>query len=161
MAENPIAARSKAKLTEALGELLEEKRLDEITITELCTRAGLSRPAFYQNFDSIRDVAVRYLQTALHAEVEVVFPTRYHDALSYYQICRGIYDGAAEPISALLGNGLTDIVIEQCAEAFMAVVYRPKCSHFFAGAGLAVAFVRDGDRIDEDEVLDVLDRLIP
>ena len=160
MHENPIALRSKAKLADALGELLKEKRFDAITITELCARAKLSRPAFYQNFDSIRDVATRYLQTSLHAEVEKIYPTRYDDARTYYQLCRGIYDGAGDAISILLDNGLTDIVMEQCTEAFLAIVHRPNYHHFFAGAGLAVAFVRDGDRLDEYELLDVLGRLI-
>jgi len=160
MSENPIATRSKNKLADALGELLKEKSFDSITITELCSRAKLSRPAFYQNFNSIRDVAARYLQADMRGGIEKVWPSRYDDALTYYRICRDIYDGAADSISALLANGLSEIVLEQCTEAFLAVVHRPNYHHFFAAAGLAVALVRDGDRLDENELLDVLKSLI-
>lgn len=40
----------------ALLDLLEEKPLDEITITELAKRAGVSRASFYRNFENIYDV---------------------------------------------------------------------------------------------------------
>ena len=65
MGENPIALRSKNRLTEALRELLEEKPYSDITITELCSRARLSRPAFYQNFDRMDDIFDRLLRNQL------------------------------------------------------------------------------------------------
>ena len=52
MSDNPIALRSKKKLIDALGKLLSEEAYKDITITKLCQEAKLSRPAFYQNFDS-------------------------------------------------------------------------------------------------------------
>lgn len=47
---------SQTYLTEALFQLLEKKTLSEIKITELVARAGVSRMAFYRNFDRVEDI---------------------------------------------------------------------------------------------------------
>ena len=51
----------KESLTQALLRLLERKRLDEISVSELVAKAGVSRASFYRNFTSIRDIADRFV----------------------------------------------------------------------------------------------------
>lgn len=48
-------------LTQALIQLMEQKPLREINISELCDRAGVSRVSFYRNFNSMEDILVRHL----------------------------------------------------------------------------------------------------
>ena len=48
----------KEKLTEqyiygAFLQLLEKKHYDDISVCEICTKAGVSRMSFYRNFDSV------------------------------------------------------------------------------------------------------------
>ena len=45
-------------LTTALVQLMKEKSLDKITITELVKRSGVSRTAFYRNYSSKEDILV-------------------------------------------------------------------------------------------------------
>ena len=52
---------AKTELTKALLSLLEKKMLNEITISELCSRAGLSRLSFYRNYDSMEDIIREHL----------------------------------------------------------------------------------------------------
>ena len=52
-------------LTTALMQLMKEKPIDKITITELVKRAGVSRTAFYRNYSSKEDI----LESA-HEEVK-------------------------------------------------------------------------------------------
>ena len=40
---------AKTELTKALLSLLKKKKLHEITISELCNKAGLSRLSYYRN----------------------------------------------------------------------------------------------------------------
>lgn len=47
---------SQTYLTEALFQLLTKKSLSEIKITELVARAGVSRMAFYRNYDRVEDI---------------------------------------------------------------------------------------------------------
>ena len=46
---------------EALLILMQRKSFHEITVSELCTKAGISRMAFYRNFSSMKDVILQYL----------------------------------------------------------------------------------------------------
>lgn len=51
---------SLAYLTEALFQLLETKSLNEIKVTELVGRAGVSRMAFYRNYQTLEDILRAY-----------------------------------------------------------------------------------------------------
>lgn len=52
-------------LTGAMFELLEEKNFAQISISELCDRAGVGRTSFYRNFTGKEDIVRRYLKTIL------------------------------------------------------------------------------------------------
>ena len=49
-------------IEEALLILMKKKAFKEISISELCKKAGVSRMAFYRHFHDIKEVLVRYLQ---------------------------------------------------------------------------------------------------
>ncbi len=49
-------------ITGALLQLMEHKPLAEITVAELCRRAGISRISFYRNFKSKEDILVLHLK---------------------------------------------------------------------------------------------------
>lgn len=53
---------SKEYLTTALLQILENKDLNEITVTQVVKRAGVSRMAFYRNFDSLTDLLTAYFE---------------------------------------------------------------------------------------------------
>lgn len=55
---NPIAERSKKWLCDAMLELLQEKPYSNITITEICDKAGLVRKTFYRHFTSKESVLI-------------------------------------------------------------------------------------------------------
>lgn len=57
---------SKDYLTTALMQLLQHQYLEEITITQVVKRAGVSRMAFYRNFNTIGDLLVEYYQPKIH-----------------------------------------------------------------------------------------------
>ncbi len=48
-------------ITNALLELLKEKELNDISISELCELAGIGRASFYRNFDSKEDILKGYI----------------------------------------------------------------------------------------------------
>ncbi len=70
--ENPMAIRSKNALSSALLKLMLTKKLDDISISDITAKAGLSRQTFYTNF-SCREDILRYLLTGLFS--------RYRDRL--------------------------------------------------------------------------------
>ncbi len=52
-------------LTEALLQLMEKKKLSQITISELCKKAGVSRISFYRNYSDLSDILTDYLSEDL------------------------------------------------------------------------------------------------
>lgn len=52
---------AKQCLAEALFRLLEERELDDISVTDICKEAGFSRMAYYRNFQSKRDILTQYM----------------------------------------------------------------------------------------------------
>lgn len=64
---NPTAARSRRWITEALMEIMREKPLCEITVNEICRRADLTRPTFYNHFAS-KDAVVESIMDDLLAQ---------------------------------------------------------------------------------------------
>lgn len=55
-AEYRSAIRSRRLINEALAELIKEKPLDKITVTDVVTRADLNRGTFYAHYTDIQDV---------------------------------------------------------------------------------------------------------
>jgi AcrR family transcriptional regulator len=58
--KNPRVIRSLDKTSKALFSMLSRKPYNDITVTELCLKAGITRKTFYRDFDSLEDV-VYYL----------------------------------------------------------------------------------------------------
>lgn len=65
--ENPMSVRSKSALSQALLALLMEKDFDDISISDITKKAGLSRQTFYTNFDKREDI-LNYLLNSLFSK---------------------------------------------------------------------------------------------
>lgn len=48
-------------IEEALFQLMEKKNFEEITVTDIAERAGVSRLSFYRNFQSKTEIITKYL----------------------------------------------------------------------------------------------------
>lgn len=49
-------------ITDALLELMQDKPIEDISISELCETAGIGRASFYRNFNSKEDILRGYIQ---------------------------------------------------------------------------------------------------
>ena len=54
--KNPKALTSQKLLLEALNELMDEKEVKDISISELCSRSGVSRQTFYSLFGTKENI---------------------------------------------------------------------------------------------------------
>lgn len=61
------AIRSKRLINEALADLLTEKPLDKITVTDVVTRADINRGTFYAHYRDIPDVVDHLIQLTFSA----------------------------------------------------------------------------------------------
>ena len=68
---------TKNQIMNALAALLRTKRLDDITVTELVERCGISRQAFYYHFSDLYGVVDYGIQTMLD-ELGAAKPEEWH-----------------------------------------------------------------------------------
>ncbi len=61
---NPIALRSQHMILNALNELMIEKDLRDISVSEICVRSGISRQTFYKLFGTKENVLLFKLENA-------------------------------------------------------------------------------------------------
>ncbi|HIY91760.1 TetR/AcrR family transcriptional regulator [Companilactobacillus sp. HBUAS56275] len=61
---------SQQYLITALLQLLKTKDFNDITVTQVVKRAGVSRMAFYRNFESLDDVLIAYIEPKINASFE-------------------------------------------------------------------------------------------
>jgi AcrR family transcriptional regulator len=79
-AEYRSAIRSKRLIVEALAEVLQEKPLDKITVTDVVARAEINRGTFYAHYADIPDV-INHLIHSTFSKIEDVLriePSRLH-----------------------------------------------------------------------------------
>ena len=65
-----MAQKTKASLARALKELVDEKPLAQITVTEIASRAGINRQTFYYHFKDIYELIGWIYQTEALEAVE-------------------------------------------------------------------------------------------
>lgn len=124
--ENPMAVRSKNALSQVLLKLMMYKPFAEITISDLTSRAGLSRQTFYTNFQRKEDILV-YLLHGLYQ--------RYLDKIT-----------AARPVP---DNLLIDyFIFWGDSRDFLSLLFRQNMGYLFQDANRAF-FVEDTGILDD------------
>ncbi|MDR1539281.1 MAG: TetR/AcrR family transcriptional regulator [Clostridiales bacterium] len=107
---------SKDSIFIALMKLLEKKSYNEITITQITKLAGVSRMAFYRNYQTKEDIIKDYVDALLHEFIDSIGliedAEKYKVTLLYFSFFRE----SKEFIKVLIKTGLTHIFYEQlCA----------------------------------------------
>lgn len=85
---NKTALQSQRQIAEAMMALLGEKPFSQITISELCRSAGISRQTFYTLFTSRENVMVFALQARYCDGPEIAAPAR-ETGSALRRLCRG------------------------------------------------------------------------
>ncbi|GFP77425.1 TetR/AcrR family transcriptional regulator [Clostridium fungisolvens] len=67
-----IKADTKEFLTTALLQLLVKEKLSALTVSKVCQRAGVSRMAFYRNFDGLEQILYEYYQPKISAIFDTI-----------------------------------------------------------------------------------------
>lgn len=98
------------QLSQALLELLEQKPLAEISISELCEQAGVGRTSFYRNFESKEDIVRRQIRQLFQKSLQ---PLKDGSDLSLPQIVELVFSHleANRSFYGLLNKrNLTDLI---------------------------------------------------
>jgi len=111
------------EILEALPILMARKKLNDISISELCERAGVSRMAYYRNYDSKVEILERHLDTLFELylkEVQSVSVTEPYDfALMFFRY----FAGQKRFLRLLAKSGVQTIILERF-ERYLERIFR-------------------------------------
>ncbi len=107
------------QLTQALLKLLEKKKLSEVTVSELCNKAHLSRLSFYRNYDSIEEILKKHLSNITEGFISKT-PVNYRTT-PREQFIKELFEHLLkhrDVIELLFDNNLSYLVKEEFDNAF-------------------------------------------
>ncbi len=113
--QNQIA---KESIFTALMILMEQKDFNEITITELTKRAGVSRMAFYRNYNKMEEVITLYLMEYLEACSKHLLNNKKIDNYESARIYFSCFRQQEKLITNLIHSNLTNLIYESSVEFF-------------------------------------------
>lgn len=81
---------NKKCVTFALAEIMAEKPFHEISVTEVCKKAGVSKNTFYRHFENLSDVIYQSISEINEKLVEEAFSFRSHQVDDFIiHVCNG------------------------------------------------------------------------
>jgi len=63
---------TKEYITTAMLQMLTKEKLSALTVSQVCKRAGVSRMAFYRNFEGLEQILYEYYQPKIAAVFDVI-----------------------------------------------------------------------------------------
>ena len=111
MKENQRITLTKRLLQEALFRLLEQMPLDKISITQLCTEAGINRATFYRHYETPSDMLLQ-MQIDFSRQLQQHHPAENISDLPQYieSLLTDLYEHADEIKVFLKNNTSSDLL---------------------------------------------------
>ena len=132
-----IQLTSRDYIIEAFFLLLKEKNMNEISIAEICNKAGVSRVTYYRNFNEKIDIINAYFTTMIDRFVKTmgIVNTNYHD-VAYHTF--SLLKEEKENIKALINNNLDylylNLLNKYLTRNFKKIENTEMLAHIYAGA---------------------------
>jgi len=109
---------TKESIFTALMILMEQKKFNEISITEIAKKAGVSRMAFYRNYNLMEDIIINYLDEFFEDYTKQILNSEkkdnYDNACMYFAYFRK----HEKLITNLNNSNLTNLILERCTGFF-------------------------------------------
>ncbi|MCK9915095.1 MULTISPECIES: hypothetical protein [Microbacterium] len=183
MADDPRQVRTRAALDAALRALLRDRRLDQITVSDLCREAGVHRTTFYGHATDVLDFAMRSFAGEIDrlgtvdadaqggdAEaLAVVYTSALVDTLDAVVAERDVYRALfGGPTGAVFGGMLAQRLADRAEIALHSFTVRAVAgaptdaaarreAAAYIGAGVA-AFIRAFAGVDDRETAEAAER---
>jgi AcrR family transcriptional regulator len=80
---------TKEFITTAMLQMLTNEKLSMLTVSQVCKRAGVSRMAFYRNFNGLEQILYKYYQPEIAAVFDVIrqnsqFSAKFDSQLNFF-----------------------------------------------------------------------------
>ncbi|HIW22258.1 MAG TPA: TetR/AcrR family transcriptional regulator [Candidatus Dorea intestinavium] len=159
---------AKECLITALVQLLHEKKLSEISISELTKKAGVSRMTYYRNYVSKEDIIMKYLAeifTLYHQEFK-----QQSDHTNFYDMpnmlhCFQYFSAYKDFINTLFLSGLGDLFLSNLTKYILSLWYKEgdSLTHYytllaFAGSlcSIYLAWMKNDSSLPVEELARII-----
>lgn len=116
------AHRSKMRIAEALFEKLAVYELDEISVSEVAARAGVSRNTYYRHFSTKRSVLVFHVEELLTEYLQGVEERGISDIESLLNFYFSFWGDRKECVALLRRRQLLDLALDVQRKKFLEVL---------------------------------------
>jgi len=127
--QNHIA---KESIFTSLMILMEQKNFKEITITEMAKKAGVSRMAFYRNYNVMEDIISCYLDELFQEYTNQILDLG--EINTYESICLyfSYFRKHEKLMTNLINSNLTNLLLERCIKLFNTLCKESVCQKSFS-----------------------------
>jgi len=109
---------TKESIFTALMILMEQKNFKEISITELTKKAGVSRMAFYRNYNQMEDIITSYLNELFEEYSKQILGLEKIDNYESLRLYFSYFRQHEKLIANLINSNLSNLILERCVEYF-------------------------------------------
>ena len=111
--ENPSSVRSKSLLKKAFLSLLQDEPLASISVSQICSQAQLTRPTFYNHFDSKEAIAAAMVDDILEGFSEHMRQSKVGSTQDMLRLFLDYWESQWGLLQLLSNNGLLPLVGER------------------------------------------------
>lgn len=160
---------TKECIVTALLRLMQEKKYESISITDITNLAGVSRMAYYRNYKSKDEILIKYLLDQKERLVRDIGGRRADDLREIIKYGAMFFQDNAAVIHAIYEAGLAHNlsgILEECIYDYFPIVATTSegryAVHFYVGAVFSVfrLWFDQGMLESADEISDLIYRLI-
>lgn len=120
---HPSSLKSQQWITDSLLQLMEKKKYEDITITNICNHAQLARRTFYRHFESKEEVINKLVERVVQEFIDCMQGTALSDFKTYITTYYRFWYGHMQLLLLLNKNGLLDLLAIEYIKRFSEVLY--------------------------------------
>lgn len=156
----------------ALMQLLKEKPLSAISVSELTKKAGVSRMTYYRNYQTKEDIFASYLEDILidYQKEALLLPldTQCYESVHLLH-CFSYFEKHKDFLNSLLKSGRGDLLLDSISKYVLKMWHTPEdgIQHYyglqaFAGAlfNLYITWASNGTKETPEELTKILEEII-
>ena len=165
---------TKESIFTSLMILMEQKNFNEISITEIAKKAGVSRMAFYRNYNLMEDIIISHLDEFFEEYSKQILSSEkinnYEIACMYFAYFRK----HERLITNLNKSNLTNLILERCTgflhSLFKDIIFMRSCSpekdryciEFLAGGfyKVLIEWAKSGMKESDEDMAEIVCNLI-
>lgn len=160
---------SKEYLSQAMFLLLERKPFEQITVKELCEKAGVSRLTFYRNFESREEIIRNYWDRSFQDYLTKVISSEHPSLREALVASFGLWGQDKDLLNVLSNDHLSEILYQSFSEYLERILEQFGMTDAFDAPSRAfivggifhtlIGWLRTGEETPE-EIVDSIARLL-